>query len=296
MADQEVDQQEQQTQEVEAEAREMGWRPKDEFKGADDKWVDAATFVEKGKHVLPIIKETANRLREENRTLQAKQGELTEALADSQKAIKALEKYHQEDVKQKVEKARTDLKAQLVAAKKSGDVEAEVEITDQLTTLNAADAAAGERDTAAAAAGSNTQKPSKKDYTQDPVYKDWVRDNPWFTEDPIKAGIAYQVSANLRADGETVEGRAFLDKITEGVNKELTRLSGGRSAPRKVEGGKGGAGGNGSNGGGKTYADLPADAKAACRSYEQDLVGKNKKYATVAEWHKSYADQYFKDV
>ena len=34
---------------IENEAREMGWTDKDGFKGDPEKWVDAATFVDRGR-------------------------------------------------------------------------------------------------------------------------------------------------------------------------------------------------------------------------------------------------------
>ena len=38
---------------AETAAREMGWRPKEEFRGEAEKWVDAETFVSRGEHFLP---------------------------------------------------------------------------------------------------------------------------------------------------------------------------------------------------------------------------------------------------
>jgi len=280
--------------EVEQQAREMGWRPKEEFKGAEDKWVDAATFVERGEHVLPIVKATNERLRTDLTKTTAELREIREALAESQKTIQALDRYHQEDVKQKVEKARKDLKEQIIAAKKAGDVDVEVDLTEELSKLNTADAAA--------LANNDDEKTVKTvtkavDHTQDPVFIAWKNDNPWFGTDRAKTAIAYDITAELRRTGNTDVGRKFLDTVATEVAKEVARLGGGRPAAPKAEGGKGGAGGNhGGNGSAKGYADLPAEAKEACRGFERDLVGKNKKYATVAEWHKSYAEQYFREV
>src|SRR3990167_3752736 len=114
--DQDTTQQEQISPEVETQARDMGWRPKEEFKGSEDKWVDAKTFIDRGEHVLPIVKATANRLREDLVATNTRLGEVTEALQASQETIKALQKYHSDDVKQKVERARKELKVQLVDA------------------------------------------------------------------------------------------------------------------------------------------------------------------------------------
>ena len=276
--------------EVDAQAREMGWRPKEEFKGEEGKWVDAKTYLDRGEHVLPIVKETNKRLRADVQTMHGKVAELEQALRASQETITALDKYHKEDLQQKVKKAREDIKAQLVAAKKSGDVEAEVDLTEQLGTLTAAE------DTTTVTTTTPARREAPKDFTKDPIFVTWKEDNPWFGSDKSRTAIAYQMTTELRAEGDTSVGRAFLDKVTDAVNKEVARL-GGRSSSGKVEAGKGGAGGNsGGNGAGKTYADLPAEAKAACDSFGADLVGANRKYATTDEWRKSYVTQYFAEV
>lgn len=51
----------------EAEAREMGWFPEAEFKGKKRpaEFLDAKTFVERGEHVLPIIKREREKMEKE---------------------------------------------------------------------------------------------------------------------------------------------------------------------------------------------------------------------------------------
>lgn len=283
------------TAQVEQQARELGWQPKEEFKGAEDKWVDAKTYVDRGEHILPIVKATNKRLRDELTQTAGKVGTLEAALKQSQETIKALEEYHAEDVKQKVESARADLRAQLIAAKKDGNIEDEVRITDELTQLNTSvtDSTANKRK----ANGEDTSTGTRRQgLTPDEqiVFAQWQKDNPWY-EDPRKAAIANYVSMKLRGEGIKDTGRPFLDRVTEETNKELASLGVGTSRPgAKVEASRGGAGGGG--GGGKSYNDLPAEAKAACAGFENKLVGDGKRYKTVAEWRKSYADQYFREV
>lgn len=291
MADEEViDQVQEVPAELIAEARDMGWRPKDEFKGDEAKWVDAKTFVERGEHVLPIVKATNARLRQDLASTNARLEEVSAALEASKESTDALERYHQEDVKQKVEKARAELKTQLVAAKKAGDVESEVNLTDELTRLNTAEISTEEE------LPKKTVTPdAPRDYTKDPIFIAWKEDNPWFGTDRAKTAIATDVSAQLRASGDVSVGREFMDKVAVATAKEVARLGGGR-ATTKVESSKGGSTTDGGNGKGKSYADLPADAKAACDSYTRDLVGPNRRYKTTDEWRKSYAEQHFKEI
>src|SRR6266436_2695776 len=52
-------------QALEEEASRDGWVPKDEFHGAESDWVDAATFVERGKAINPILRKNNERLMKE---------------------------------------------------------------------------------------------------------------------------------------------------------------------------------------------------------------------------------------
>ena len=62
----------------------------------------------------------------------------------------------------------------------------------------------------------------------------------------------------------------------------------------KVQGGRGPSGGGGGSGGRqKTYADLPADAKAACDSYASKLVGPGRAHKDLASWQAQYAKDFF---
>lgn len=46
---------------VEAEARAMGWRPREEYKGDPDKWKPADQFVSHGRQILPLVQENLRR-------------------------------------------------------------------------------------------------------------------------------------------------------------------------------------------------------------------------------------------
>lgn len=284
------------TPEIEEQAKGMGWVPQEDFKGDEAKWVDAQTFVEKGEHVLPIIKATNKRLRDDLTKMNTQLGETNRALQQSQETIAALEKYHQEDVKQKVEKARAELKRQLVTAKKEGDTEAEVDLTDELTKLNAAEKVASDAEAATATTKKgNGQTRPPVDYTQDPIFLQWKEDNPWFGVDQAKSAIAQMITVRLRASGNTEVGRPFLDKVSAETSKELVRLgAGGGRGTSKVEGSKGGS--TSGNGGSRSYSALPQEAKAACDGFNSSLVGKGRRYESVDAWRKAYAEQYFREV
>ena len=278
---------------VEQQARELGWAPKEEFKGDPEKWVDAHTYVERGEQVLPLVKATNRRLREDLSRQAEEQRQLKEALSQSQATIQALQEYHESEIRDRVKRTREDLLANLGTAIKDEDIDKQVQITDELTSLAAAE---GASPPPKKTNGKGEEKPEAKDYTTHPDYVAWREDNQWFGEDRARTLIAVDQARLLRQGGDKTEGRAFLDKVQALTNKELARL-GGRPAPSRVEGGSPSGGGGGGSGG-KSFADLPAEAKVACDKYAQDprLVGPGKLHKDLASFRNHYVKQYFRDL
>ena len=270
--------------EVEQAAREMGWRPKEEFRGDSAKWVDAETYVSRGENFIPILRADREKLRGENAEIKAALTETQTLLQASQEAIEELKKYHTEDTARQVEKARKDLVKQLKQARDDGDVDAEVEIQDELAKIRTAQAAPpapapAPKPTPAAAAPA------------DPDFVAWSTTNAWFGTSPRLRGLTLGIAEEIRAKQPNLKGKAFYDQIDEEMAQYLDPPARGTD---KVAGGRAPSGGGG-NGGGrqKTYADLPADAKAACDSYNAKLVGPGRVHKDVASWQAAYAKDFF---
>lgn len=71
---------EQQTErDFEAEARELGWRPQEEFAGDAKHFVDAKTFVERGEQMMPFLKAQNAKLKKDISLLQSQVKKLTKA-------------------------------------------------------------------------------------------------------------------------------------------------------------------------------------------------------------------------
>ena len=49
-------------------------------------------------------------------------------------------------------------------------------------------------------------------------------------------------------------------------------------------------------GGGKTYNDLPPDAKIACDGWSKQLVGEGRRHKTLADWRASYTKTFFEEA
>ena len=80
---------------VEEEARAQGWVGKDEFRGSDDDWVDADTFVKRGKEIMPI-------LRKNNEKLLKELGEAKKAAEEARSAALEFKKYQQDISERKI--------------------------------------------------------------------------------------------------------------------------------------------------------------------------------------------------
>lgn len=281
------------TNENETRARALGWRPKEQFRGKPEHWVDADTFVRRGEEIMPILKENNAQL---ERKLVEQGTELAAAqalIAESQTEIRELAKFNSEVMRDRAKVKKGELLDALKVAKKEGDVDAEVQLTDQLTEHNAALAKAEaaptveEKPKPAAATETPEIARAKAEFTQ------WAKDHDWYNTDPVKTGAANGIAAKLRAEGSKLIGREFYDEVAA----QTEELFGGN--PRRIAPGKTEAGGRGTGSGGggspatKGYSDLDADAQAACERFTKTLVGPGKSYKTVEDWRKAYAADYF---
>ena len=269
---------------VEERAREMGWKPLDDFRGDPEKWVPAETYVERGETVLPIVKAQKEKLEREVAELRGQVGELRTTLKGSQEAITALEEFYSEETKRQVQKARTDLRDAIKTARDDGDVDAELAAQEELTRLNAAERTAKE------APPANNKPTAPPPPT--PEYLAWQAENPWFLNDGKKARRGFLVATELKEEQPTLVGKAFyeeLDKrlVSEGVTE------GRRTPASKVEGGGDLGGERGSRN--LSYEDLPADVKAVCDKQGKSLIGKDARFKTSADWRKYYVSIYSKE-
>lgn len=270
------------------EAKSLGWADADRWRGDPKQWVDAKTFLEKGRPVLGVLKQNNERLQGE---LAVTRGELTKlqgALQAATASIEALHEAHDEDVKEQVEAARKELKAEITRASREGDHEGLAEATMKLGDLNAAESEARTKEAETAA----VKKPDT--FVVPTEIQAWYQANPDFVSNPRKVALANVIAAEMRANGETATGAIFMDKLAKEVDETLGTTR--RGGPGRVSGGNGGVGRTApGNGGGKTYADLPADAKAVCDRQATRLVGDNRLHKTVESWRASYARQFFKE-
>lgn len=221
---------------IEDRARGLGWSPKDEFRGDEEKWVDAQTFVDKGESMIPIMKERMNMLERK--------------LAKNEKETAKFYEYHQGVSARAMEKARAEIVEEQARAVEDGDGKKWQELEGKKTELDQQAVQAAQ--------------PSAEDR---PEMVEFKKNNAWYGVDPEKTALADSLPYSLGPQG--FSGKAMLDEVERVVNRTYPGSDeGGNPPPRRpstpVEGGGRPPKAKGNK---KSYSDLPADAKQACDEF-----------------------------
>ena len=271
---------------IEQEARELGHLPKEQFRGDPDKWVDAETFVERGKHIMPILKKNNEKLLGTVGQLQAEVGSLKQSIASMTESTKELIAFHEESTKAQVAKARETLLAEIKAARVDENVDAEVAAVGKLSEFDAAQKAV------AKAEAPSTSTPTPTPEPVSPEVAAWMAENPWYGSDEIRTGMALGVAKQLRKNGDARMGSEFLAAVAEIVEDKLGEGDKSPASPAsKVESNRGSGGGRS---GRQDYASLPPDARAYCDKQAEKFVGPSKVFKTAKDWQAHYATEYYK--
>ena len=278
-----------QVPEVEAEARRLGWVEKDKFRGNEADWMDATSYVERGRQMLPILRANNRKLEEKTQTLEQRVMAAESALAESKETIAALKEFTTEAAKRAAEESRKELVAQLKAARESGDVEQEAKVFEQLGIHTAAQAAA-----VAKPVVKEPPKPQTEEFTPTPEFKAFMEAHPWYNENAKMRAVATINAQEMAAAGK-FDGISPADRLAMVAEATLKEFGMQTSRRSNVEGGSRGAARTGDGPGeGQSYNDLPAEAKAACAKQAKAVVGENRAFKTEADWRKHYAELYFR--
>lgn len=233
--------------EIEAAAAKGGWTPKDQWNGKPEEWLDAPQFVLKGAEILPEVRKALKEARDENKGIKKTLSDLHSHLTRTETRM--------------YEKARKDLEAELDQHTLDGNVAGVRAVTKDLEDL-AKDVAAGK-----AVAPANPSDP-----LSDPAFaarfETWREENPWYETDAEMTDYVLGLGNRLAREGLTPA-----QQLVEGAKRVKAAFphkfkNPNRDLPAAVEG----AGGARPKAG-KTFNDLPADAKAMCLSFEKDIKG-----------------------
>lgn len=166
----------------ESEARDQGWRPKDEWTGKPENWKDAQTYVEWG--------ESNNRIGKLEKLVSERVGKLEKVHS---KTVEQLQRQHAEEISR--------LKQQKTAAVRAGDADTVDAIDKKLDELKA-EAPASQR------------SPEE----MEKVINAWAAERPWWSNKTIRAW-AKEHSVEISTPDMTLEDNLAL--VDEAVRKEF---------------------------------------------------------------------------
>ena len=198
----------------ESEAREQGWRPKEEFEGDPEKWRPAKEFVERGE-------------------LFGKIDTLGKELKETKKALKMLQEHNSKVRETEFKRAVEELKGLQKKHLEEGNSDEYLNTTELLTDLKAEQKA---REVL------NQQQAAEQRNQVDPRFTEWAAKNSWYEKDADMRqfadtlGLGY-AQANPGVDPDVVleyvskqVKQAFRDKF-ENPNRNRPSAVEGKSTP-----------------------------------------------------------------
>lgn len=240
---------------VEVQAIEQGWRPKDEWDGDPGKWRDAATYIDRGE-LLGKLKSQSAELKEVKNMLSY--------MSDHNK--KVYESGYQ--------RAITDLKAQRIAAMKDDNFEAVAAIEDEIERQQVA-------------LYQVRQQPSlsteKKGINKDLESK-WLSENQWYKNDSAMKAWAIGAAMEYANVNNGASEEQIYDFLSKQVRKEFSHKFKKPSAPspegegRQAQGSKNTPGKNASSAFKALLAEMPEEHARAARSMVKNGLVTEEKY------------------
>lgn len=103
-------------EEAETKARALGWRPREEFNGDDDKYTDAKTFLDKANTNVPMLRENARKIEQKNQRLE-------EQIRSMEEKLQILTRRADEAEKAGHDRAIREIEARQRKAVADGDVD-----------------------------------------------------------------------------------------------------------------------------------------------------------------------------
>lgn len=250
--------------EAEHAARLQGWVPKEEFRGSDDDWVDAGTFVQRGKEINPI-------LRANNQRLQAQVDSSQEQIAELQEQLAAVADQQAQGIETSVSSAIENLERQQFEAVGDQDFDTYQEIAARIRELSAS------------LPQHVSEEPAEVPLSGDLV--EWLADKPWFEQDALKTELCQRTATELRQTYPNLLGKAYLHELERQLQlKYPTDFGNGGAAPRQpthslVDSGAPQATFTSPRSMG--VQDLPDDAREAMKKFVQAGQGNEDQYVAL---------------
>lgn len=252
------------SEEIRQEAARFGWKPQAEWTGAPEDWVDAAKFLARGRDYNGYLKK-------QNERLQTQIDELRDTLS-------AFQEHHTKVAQRAYDKALSDLKNSRKQALREGNLELVAELEDHIERA--------EEDAPKPIAAPKSAPEPQVDPTVEREFRQWVSENSWFDKSEAARLLANGIGEKWKG---RLQGRAFLDQIAVEVREAMPHLfeNAQRRAPPAVDSGSA----HGAPKGGKSYGDLPPEAKKECDRLTRRLMADGKPVMTREQYVKEYFEE-----
>jgi len=184
---------------AEEKASKSGWRPREDWKGEADEWVNAAEFNYRGQLM--------GRISEQSSIL----NNFKNQIAERDTAIKDMAQHHKNVAEIEYKKALKMLQDAKVEAIDEGDGESVVRLDDEIDDLKAQ-------------ARKRTPKvnPKIKDTTP-PEVIDWLQKphNKWYVNDPFLKSVADGIAKGIIQANPQTSATRLLEQMDEKIRQEL---------------------------------------------------------------------------
>jgi hypothetical protein len=240
----------------EAEARTMGWRPKDVYRGDPGKFIEAKEFVENGEKNLPIIRAALKRTQDEVDRLKL-QG------AEHARVIESARAREVADLQAKLTEAKQSRKEAIAG----GDGEAFEIAEGEVKRL--------EDEVAKAKTPSKQQQPGQPTAEEQAAMQTWLDAHPRYNDDPVFAAVCDKLSISPQFKDKAGRGLmgAFWDEVYTAAEKQMEGYSRGtdRDRPGSQRGGRGSDSTNTRRGSERrSYENLTGEMKRTCDRMSKD--------------------------
>jgi hypothetical protein len=190
----------------EDEAREQGWKPKEEYEGDPDKWRPAKEFVERGE-------------------LFGKIDGMGRELKETKKALKMLQDHHSKVRETEYKRAVDELKSLQKKHLEDGNSDGYLEATELLTDLKA------EQKAREVVRETTPAQP-------DPRFTTWVQKNTWYAQDSTMRDYADAIGMGYAQKHPGMDPEEVLQYVTSEVKERFKSrfVNPNRNKPSSVEG------------------------------------------------------------
>ena len=176
--------------EIEQKALDMGWRPRDEFDGTDDEFIDAKEFVRR----KPLF----DKIEQQGKQLKA-----------TIKALEGLKQHYTSMREVEYERALKALKAERKQALSDGDADRFDVLDDQIKEV----------ESEAAKIQQTKNVPAVQEEVVNPEFQSWVTRNNWYKNVGYMREFADEVGVRLHQQG--LSPTEVLKQVEQAVRKEF---------------------------------------------------------------------------